>query len=425
MRASRWIAAASVAVLLLGACGSDDKAADSTVAGTVASTVASTVDSAASDSTTASTTAASTGGSGTTGTGSEPTTGTLPSEINLTAVIDLTGPAGLAGTSVHDGIEFGLDEINSSGFLGDTKLTVEYLDTQTNKEQAVSLMSQTAKGDTPVVFGPVASSEALAVAPIAQSAGLPYVATQSQSAGVVETGDYVYRLTAPQSTFQNRTAEYLQSKGVKSAALVYLEDGVANSAWGKDIMPAELGKVDIDVADTASVATTDTDFSALVTRLIQESPDAIGISVIGAQNSTLVSQLRQQGYDGIIFGDLGFAGGTLDGAAEDANGVVYASDFAPFLDNASSKAFTDAWTQAKGSAPGTMNAEGYDAVWFVARAINEAQSVDRTAIRDAMAKVAAAGFDGAVGSITFDGRDERAAGAVGQLQDGQFVPVEP
>ena len=350
-------------------------------------------------------------------------TGELTGTVELSAVIDLSGPAGLAGNGVKDGLVFWLAEIIKSEFLAGTTLTIDFNDTQSDREQAASLMSRVIRSQAPVVFGPVSSSSALAAAPIAQREGLPYIATQSQTDGIVETGDFVYRLTAPQRTFQNKTADFLKKEGVKTVALVHLEEGAANAEWSKKVMPAALKDAGLKVVDRLGVTGSQTDFSALATRLRRESPDAIGVSVIGSQNSTLVNQIRQLGFTGTIFGDLGFAGGTLEAAGDKANGVVFATDFAPFLDVPSSQKFTEAWTNAKDSQPQNFNAEGYDAIWFVARALKETQSTDRDRVRDAMKKVSSVGFEGAAGQISFEGRDERVTGTVVQWKDGQVVAL--
>ena len=343
----------------------------------------------------------------------------LPQTVTLDTVMDLSGPAGLAGNSVRDGFQFAIDEINETDFLDGTELELRAEDTQTNREQAVSLVTQAAKGDSPVIFGPVASSVTLAVAPIAQREGVPYVATQSHTAGVVEIGDYIFRLTPPQSTYQDKMAKYLKSKDVGTVGLIYLEEGASNAEWGRKLMPQELEDEGIDVVESGSVMSSEGDFASLATRLIKKHPDAIGISVSGTQNSTIVGQLRQQGYDGLIFGDLGFAGGTLEGAGAAADGVVYTTNFSADLETASSKKFIDAWTKTHdGKEPSNFNAEGYDAMWFVARAIKEAGSVDRDEVRDAMESVAKGGLEGAQGQLAFDGRDARTDGLIVEWRDG-------
>ena len=59
--------------------------------------------------------------------------------------------------------------------------------------------------------------------------------------------------------------------------------------------------------------------------------------------------------------------------------------------------FVKAYEEKYGELPNNYAAEGYDAVWLLARGIKEANSADRVAIREGIAKVAAEGFDGAQG----------------------------
>ena len=62
--------------------------------------------------------------------------------------------------------------------------------------------------------------------------------------------------------------------------------------------------------------------------------------------------------------------------------------------------------------PNNYAAEGYDAVWFLARGIKQANSADRSAVQQGLASVAKEGFDGAMGKLTFEGNDLRVEGAL-------------
>src|SRR5690606_9924158 len=140
-----------------------------------------------------------------------------------------------------------------------------------------------------------------------------------------------------------------------------------------------------------------------------------GMSTFQTQNSTIVSQLRQFGYEGGVFGDNSFGGNSLQGAGALANGAVWAADFAPVMTEPESGVeFITAWKAAKGTVPLNFNAEGYDAVWFVARSLKDAQSVDRDKVRDAMEAITKTGFSGAVGEITFVGHDAKVPGVLNQ-----------
>ena len=58
-----------------------------------------------------------------------------------------------------------------------------------------------------------------------------------------------------------------------------------------------------------------------------------------------------------------------------------------------------------GEVPNDYAAEAYDRMWFLARAIAEADSADRAAIIEGLAAIADEGFDGAEGSVTFEDGD--------------------
>jgi branched-chain amino acid transport system substrate-binding protein len=148
------------------------------------------------------------------------------------------------------------------------------------------------------------------------------------------------------------------------------------------------------------------------------------MSTFQTQNSTLVSQLRQAGYQGVIFGDTSFGGNSLQGAGTAANGCIWSADFAPFATTPQSSVdFITAWKAAKSADPLSFNAEGYDAVWFVARALKNAQSLDRAKVRDAMDAITKEGMPAAVGDLTFVGHDAKVPGVLNQWLDGKPAEV--
>ena len=74
--------------------------------------------------------------------------------------------------------------------------------------------------------------------------------------------------------------------------------------------------------------------------------------------------------------------------------------------------------------PNNYAAEAYDRMWFLARAIAEADSADRAAIIGGLKTIADEGFDGAQGSVTFEDGDARVPGVLVQWDGKQEVLVE-
>src|SRR4051794_19737770 len=83
----------------------------------------------------------------------------LPSSVELYGMTELSGPGANVGNAIKNGYELGAEQINASGLLGSTKLTVKIDDDQTSATTGASLASQAARKNYPVVFGPAFSSE--------------------------------------------------------------------------------------------------------------------------------------------------------------------------------------------------------------------------------------------------------------------------
>ena len=96
------------------------------------------------------------------GTGSS---GGLPAEIKVISSNPETGPAAFAGLAANKGYEVAIDEINSTGYLGSSKIVLEKQDTAGKIPTAAQQATQAvADKDVAVVFGSVSSQESVAQA---------------------------------------------------------------------------------------------------------------------------------------------------------------------------------------------------------------------------------------------------------------------
>src|SRR5690606_36721584 len=112
--------------------------------------------------------------------GTETGSDTLPAELELLAVQDLSGTSGPNGQATMRGMEVAIEQINESGLLENTKLSLKVEDSATDPTKAANAMNQVATSDTPLAFGSFTSTSALAQAPIAERAGLPTIFTQAE-----------------------------------------------------------------------------------------------------------------------------------------------------------------------------------------------------------------------------------------------------
>jgi branched-chain amino acid transport system substrate-binding protein len=264
------------------------------------------------------------------------------------------------------------------------------------------------------IFGPVSSNEAVAVAPIADRGKTPIIFTQAGSAGVV-IGDYTFRATPPMSSYYPRVGDYLQEKNVKTMSVIYNASLPTLKEIGEKVLPGMANKLGFKILSSTAVQQTTQDFTAPISKLVGEKPDAAAILLVGAQNPTAMKQLRQAGFKGTVLGNSGAGAGNLKPAGADGAGMTWPADFSASQKGQATQNFVKAY-QAKYNGENPLNyaAEGYDAAWWLARALKDAGSADRASIHKGLVNVAKAGFEGAMGKLTFEGNDMRVPGVVVQ-----------
>nr|MCW2727879.1 transporter substrate-binding protein [Aeromicrobium sp.] len=339
--------------------------------------------------------------------------GALPAEITIPLSTPLTGASGFAGVAAEKGYDLALKEVNDSDFLGGTKLKLDKLDTKSTPQQAASdLSSAIANKSVPAVLGSIASGEAVAQSPLAEKQGMPIVYIQAGSPGVL-VGDYTYRLTAPQGSYYPIIEKYLKDKRATKIGVIYGSWVPTIKDLGENAVPAAAEAVGATITTTVATQQTTQDFSAPISKVLKTNPDVVALLQIGAANATAMKQLREAGFDGPVIGNSSAGAGNLKPAGAAGAGMAWPVDFDHQTTDPASTKFVEDFQKEYGEVPLTYAAEGYDALWFVARAIKAADSTDREAVKDAMQELVKKPFTGAMGTDrTFEGNDFRVPGVV-------------
>jgi branched-chain amino acid transport system substrate-binding protein len=358
-------------------------------------------------------------GSGSEGSGAA---GGLPATVHILSIKELTGAVAFAGTSAEKGLQLAVEEVNEQKFLGSTTLQVDTEDSGYSAQTAASLASQGfANKKYSVISGPLSSQQAAAVAPLAQKAKTPTVFVQAASDGIL-VGDYIYRVTAPQASFYAaNVGPYMQKKDIKSVSVLYNAGSPTIAELATKTIPDMAAEYGFAIKATSSVQLSTQDFASPISKLAATKPDAAVLLLVGAQNPAAMTQLRQAGFTGEVFGNQSSGGNNLKSAGKDGVGVVWATDFNPEQDNPGSQKFVTAYKKKYGEEPLDYAAEAYDSVWLIARALKEAGSADRQDLQKGLDKVAQAGFEGAEGTLSFTDRDLRLPGVLVQWDGSKEV----
>ncbi|MBB3665191.1 MULTISPECIES: ABC transporter substrate-binding protein [Prauserella salsuginis group] len=337
----------------------------------------------------------------------------IPEEIKLLGVRDQTGPVAYAGIGGARGGELAISEINRSGFLGDgVKLTIEEIDTAGSIETASAEMAQaTADRTVHAIMGPTQGQQAATVAPMVERAQVPTIFTQAGSDGVV-VNDYTYRATAPMASYYDLATEYLADKRLGDVSVLYNATFPTFAEIGKGSLPKQAEQHGLDIISSTPVQSTTQDFTTPVRSIAGEDPDAVVMLLTEPQSVTALTQLRQAGYDGQVMATSVQGGGNLTEAGKHGEGVIYPTDFSPALTSEKARDFVAAFQERFGQKPDVYAAEGYDGMWWLARAIKASGSASREGIKRGLQQVAKEGFDGAMGELTFEGNDMRVPGVL-------------
>lgn len=98
-----------------------------------------------------------------------------PKEIVIGNLQDISGPTSVWGNAVTRGAEIAIEKINAAGGVDGAMLKLITLDTKANVQEAIKAYNSLVSSQAVAVVGPPVSNIGLALAPIANKAGVPLV----------------------------------------------------------------------------------------------------------------------------------------------------------------------------------------------------------------------------------------------------------
>jgi ABC-type branched-subunit amino acid transport system substrate-binding protein len=193
------------------------------------------------------------------------------------ALLPLTGGLSFYGTNMAKAIQLLDEQVNASGGIRGSNLTVRVVDTATSaagaRDGAANLIQ---RYRVQAIVGGVASTETLAAAPVTEAAGVVLMSPTSADAAIStsDSNDSLWRTTASERLEAKATALYSYNN------LSYRRIGIlaANNAYGRALATSFLenftafgGTIPILVYFAPSQA----DYSADLTTLFSRNPEAV------------------------------------------------------------------------------------------------------------------------------------------------------
>ncbi len=337
-------------------------------------------------------------------------------------VESLTGDNAAYGLSIRSALQLAADQVNASGYLAGSKIDLIIMDDKADKQEGISDFTKLINDDqVSAIIGPTLSSTAFAADPIAQNAGVPVLGTSNTATGITDIGTFVFRDSLPQAGVIPGEVAAVKAKFHPRTAAQLFESTNEFSKSEADVFKAVLQQQGIQLVASESYAHGDTDFRTQLGKLAARHPDIIVLSSLVGEAIPILQQAQEIGITAPLVGGNGFnSPNVIANAKSAAEGLIVGSAW--FIDSTApkSKQFVAAYRARYGHDPDQFGAQAYDGLYLVARAIKDAGSADRSAIRDALARIR--NQEGALGSFSFDDhRDPVHPSVTLTVKDGHFA----
>ncbi len=212
--------------------------------------------------------------------------------------------------------------------------------------------------------------------------------------------DFVFRVA--------HTTEVLIPEGIKVTLEKFGYQKVATLADSVDTVSRDGDKVfresladnGVQVLTTETFQTDDTDFTTQLTRIKALNPDAIFLSAQHRETIRVLAQARQLGIsqDTSIISFL-LSIDEIQQVGDAAEGVITFTNWVITADIPGNRAFIANYIAKYGMQPSAWAVQSYAAVYILAEAISNVQSMDSVGIRDALAEIKY--FDTVLGQFSF------------------------
>ncbi len=309
-------------------------------------------------------------------------------EVKLGVVMSNTGTYAFVGTPVINAIRMAFDEMQASNYFGATKVTLMVEDNRSNTQEALALLTRMATRDNAImVIGPVATGEAMAAAPVANELKIP-IFTTATSPAVLKPGPWVFKVTETADQYMTLLGDHVaQKRKPKSCFDVTIRDNegyiVQHVAFRDTIK-----KGGVAIAAEESILSSDTDFTALATKIASTKADCLFLSTPPEQGANIILQARQAGMPAstLLVGNTGMGSANFIKAGGTAvNGTLFSAESVPTGVNDMAKTFITNYTKRYNVAPDSWAMVGYSMGLIAGNAIKAAgPNPTRDKVREAM-----------------------------------------
>ena len=323
-----------------------------------------------------------------------------------------------------NGAELAALQLNGEGGLHGREIAIVARGNISDSEHAAAIAEEliTREGVSAIV-GPNLSSYAVPIGEIAQRHGIPMVTTTATNPTVTAAGDFVF-MAAFTDDFQGKVMAQFASQelGAKTAAILTRSGSLYSAGLSQTFINSFMA-FGGDVLHAQIYMKGDTDFTTQLTEIAESPVDVFFLPGFSAEIPLVVEQAKTLGIAGILLG-----GDSWDNApliadnAELLEGSFFSTYFSAKIASGDlseeGHQFITAYTAIFDKAPDGGAALGYDALRLVVQAMQRADELTPTAIRDQIA--ATENYSGATLLSAYDeNRHATKSAVINRIVDGE------
>jgi branched-chain amino acid transport system substrate-binding protein len=326
--------------------------------------------------------------------------------IIIGSSIPLTGTVASFGQHSRWGAELAIAEANEKGGVLGRKIEIEFQDNRCNPAEAVKSVTQMISAKKYVaIHDGLCSSVALAIMPLVERAGIPFVVANASATSIAEKSGvggnkWTFKVNPTDASLLKALIDWLEKEG-KSGNIAFLGEDTDFGRAGANGLTEALKLRNQKLVSVDFYQKGMADFTSVFTKIKSQKPGMLALYAIDADFQNAMRQWYGLG------GGVPLTGRVLvDQVPKEImesgflDGTTSVQPYDPSVDTPGNKAFVEAFRKRNNVAPILVSFESYETTKILIEAIQRAGSTEPGAVRDALA---ATKFQSILGStIEFD-----------------------
>lgn len=324
--------------------------------------------------------------------------------IKIGVIIPLSGNGATIGSDTKNGVQMAIDEMNANGGLMGKKIEIEIQDSKSDPKEGVNIIKNLlSEKQKPFMVYSIISGVSMAIRPETEKNKVILMSAVGTDKFIANS-NYTIRNYLSATTIGSHIVPFIKdSLKVKTLSIFYANNEYSTSV--KISVEKKCSDVGLSIQFSQPFDEKIPDYKSLIAASINKETGCIFIDGIGNGMGSMIKQIRESGYTGLIVSDPIIKFPDVITAAGDAIKGIPFMDIPYDVDSSdpNTKAFVKSFKEKFNSNPENFAVISYQGVKMVLEKINEIKSLDNDKIIEAVNNIK--NYPGLFGPISIENRE--------------------